>query len=67
MFFSEIISVEVPKSPVRRGKRGCSIGRFSVANPRNPARRKTSRVFRISFSFRIRKSEMKIRIYGRID
>ena len=37
--------VEVPKSPVKRGRSGCSIFRFRVASPRNPASRKISIVF----------------------
>lgn len=43
--FMEWIIVEVPKSPVRRGSRGCWMSRFSVESPRNPARVKIKMAF----------------------
>jgi len=36
----EWIIVEVPKSPVRSGRRGCLMSRFRVASPRKPANAK---------------------------
>jgi len=54
--------VEVPKSPVRRGRRGCWILRFRVESPRNPAKRKIMTAFVLdSFSLRIRKMDVQIR------
>ncbi len=38
--FREMKREERPKRPVRRGRRGSFIGRFRVAKPRNPAKRK---------------------------
>ncbi len=43
--FIEYIIVDVPKSPVRSGRRGCSTLRFSVASPRNPAMTKIKTAF----------------------
>ena len=43
----EWIIVEVPKRPVRSGRRGCLMSRFNVARPRNPASPK----MRIAFVF----------------
>jgi len=47
--FIEWTIVEVPKSPVRRGKSGCLMSRFNVANPTNPARKKINMAFILDF------------------
>ena len=41
----EWIIVDVPNSPVRRGRRGCLTSIFNEANPRNPARMKIRMAF----------------------
>ena len=41
----EWIIVEVPKRPVRRGRRGCLMSRFRVAKPINPASAKMRMAF----------------------
>lgn len=43
--FIECIMVEVPKSPVKSGRRGCWILRFREDSPRNPARMKIIMAF----------------------
>ena len=43
--FIEWIIVDVPNSPVRRGRRGCLMPIFSDANPKNPARMKIKMAF----------------------
>lgn len=65
LFFSEIISVEIPKRPVSNGNKGSLIGRLNAAKPRNPARRNTINVGIISSCLKIRNSEMNIKRYGR--
>lgn len=45
----EWIRVEVPKSPVRSGRRGWDMLRLEDANPRNPARKKIIRAFSFPF------------------
>ncbi len=45
---------EVPKSPVRRGRRGWFIGRFNERKPRKPASRNTTREIRNSSSLKIK-------------
>ena len=64
----ELMIVDVPKSPVRRGSRGCSIPMFSVVSPRNPASMKIIIAFvflflrsGVSFSLYIRKRAIQIR------
>ena len=37
--------MEVPKSPVRSGRSGCSIFMFREASPRNPAKMKIRTAF----------------------
>ena len=65
-FFKEIIKFEIPKSPVKRGRRGCSIGRLRAKNPKNPDRRKIVNAGRIFSSLKIRNAEIKISMNGMI-
>lgn len=53
--------VEVPKRPVRRGRRGSFRERFRVAIPKNPARRKINRLFCLFFVSVMRKIEIQMR------
>src|SRR3989344_6565423 len=53
-----------PKSPVRRGVRGCLIGRLNVRYPNIPARKKTSKAFRNLSSLKIEYNEKKIKMKG---
>lgn len=57
----ELMIVEVPKSPVSKGRRGCWRFRLNVEIPRNPARRKISVAFIFSFSGMIKRIEIQIR------
>ncbi len=60
--FIEWIIVEVPKSPVNSGRSGCLMSRFSVANPRNPARMKIRIAFVLdSFSLQTKNIDIQIR------
>jgi len=61
---SEIIRVEAPKSPVKRGRRGSLIGVLSARWPRAPARRNIISALCREGSRRIIKREMKIRRKG---
>ena len=45
---------EEPNKPVRRGRRGAFTGRLKVIKPRKPARKKTERGIRNSFSLKTR-------------
>jgi len=62
--FRESMRAEVPNSPVRRGRRGSFTGREKVRRPRNPARINIVNERRYSFSLKMRKMEMKIRMNG---
>lgn len=54
--------MEVPKSPVRSGRRGCSTLRFRADNPRNPERVKIRMAFVLDFfSLEIRNMIIQIR------
>lgn len=66
LLFMLMIREEVPKRPVKRGRSGSLTGSLNAAKPMNPASRKTIRELIISFSEKIRKKEMKIRINGMI-
>lgn len=60
--FIEWIRVEVAKSPVRRGRSGFAISRFSEASPRKPESRKIIRAFSLPFfSLKIRSIAIQIR------
>lgn len=65
--FMLIIREEIPNKPVSKGKRGSLTGRLNVKRPKNPERIKITREGTISFSERIRKREMKMRINGIIE
>lgn len=52
--FRETNKVERPKRPVRRGRRGCSMGSLKVIVPRKPARMKMVSAGRNSSSLNIR-------------
>ena len=58
----EFIIVDAPKSPVKRGRRGCWMFKLNEASPRNPARRKmiVALIFDF-FSWRIRNIAIQIR------
>lgn len=62
--FRETRSEERPKRPERRGSRGSLTGRANVANPKKPAKRKTIREAKNSFSLKIINNETKIRRKG---
>ena len=64
LFFRETIRAEIPKRPVKSGRRGSLAGRLNARKPRNPAKMKIISEGRISFSRKIRKREAKIRMKG---
>lgn len=55
---------EAPNRPVRRGRRGSFTGREKVRRPRKLARMNIVNERRYSFSLKMRKREMKIRMNG---
>ena|SRR3989338_8602508 len=63
--FSEMINVEAPKSPVRRGSIGSFIGRFKVVKPRKPAKRNIVKERRNFSSLKMIYEERKIKRKGR--
>ncbi len=59
-----VIIEDAPNNPVRRGRRGSFTGKFKVANPRNPARMKTTIAEIAFFSLSVMYKETKIKMNG---
>ena len=64
LFLMLIIRADVPNKPVRRGSKGSFTGRANVKSPRNPARMNIISDLIISFSEKMRKREINIRMKG---
>ena len=60
LFFREIINADEPNRPVKRGRRGCFIGRLNVTKPNNPARINITREDIKLSSLNIKNRDMKI-------